>query len=240
VFGHLFKLFKTIFLKLAFTFFILPLGGCNLSFHIQLLITRMQRAAWLLLFVTLFSESSGQYKWKLEKDRDGIKVFVSDVAGSGFKAVKVECTLNGTYEKLISILSNVTRNDEWVYNSKTNIVVSQNTAHDFVYYTETHLPWPVNNRDVVIHLRIQTDNLPHSLTVTGRARQSVLPELPGIVRMKHYVANWKVTMPTSNTIRIEYVMEIDPGGSLPSWLANMFVDKGPYETFKNLAERLKK
>ena len=37
-----------------------------------------------------------------------------------------------------------------------------------------------------------------------------------------------------------YIFEIDPGGSVPAWFVNMFADKGPYETFKQLAETLKK
>jgi hypothetical protein len=36
-----------------------------------------------------------------------------------------------------------------------------------------------------------------------------------------------------------YIFEIDPGGSTPAWLVNMFADKGPYETFKQLGEALK-
>ena len=57
----------------------------------------------------LISECYSQYNWKPEKDKNGIKVFLSDVPGSSFKAVKVECTLTGTYAKLISLLTNVSK-----------------------------------------------------------------------------------------------------------------------------------
>jgi len=56
----------------------------------------------------------------------------------------------------------------------------------------------------------------------------------------HYKANWRVTMPTASTIQINYLLEIDPGGSIPAWIANSFADKGPYGTFSNIAEQLKK
>ena len=36
-----------------------------------------------------------------------------------------------------------------------------------------------------------------------------------------------------------YVFDANPGGSVPAWLANNFADKGPYESFKKLAEMLK-
>ena len=52
-------------------------------------------------------------------------------------------------------------------------------------------------------------------------------------------ANWKVTMPTASTIQINYILEIDPGGTLPAWAANIFAEKGPFATFTKLGERLR-
>jgi hypothetical protein len=46
-------------------------------------------------------------------------------------------------------------------------------------------------------------------------------------------------MPQAGTIYIIYEVEVDPGGSIPGWIANMFVAKGPFETFGNLGKKLK-
>jgi hypothetical protein len=127
-----------------------------------------------------------------------------------------------------------------VYNSKNNYVLKKNTPQDFIYYTETHFPWPMSNRDVIIHLRVHTDSLPKFLTVTGTGESNYIPEILDKVRVPHYAANWRVTMPTPQTIQISYILEADPGGSIPSWLSNTFIDKGPYETFKKLSEMLVK
>ena len=47
-------------------------------------------------------------------------------------------------------------------------------------------------------------------------------------------------LPTTQTIAIVYIAELDPGGSIPGWIANAFIEKSPYETFSNLAGQLKK
>jgi hypothetical protein len=47
-------------------------------------------------------------------------------------------------------------------------------------------------------------------------------------------------MPSSNSISIVYILEADPGGSVPAWMVNMFIDKGPFESFKKLSGLLKK
>jgi hypothetical protein len=42
----------------------------------------------------------------------------------------------------------------------------------------------------------------------------------------------------NNTIKIDYVVQFDPSGSVPAWLTNMFVTKGPMETFEKLQGRV--
>ena|SRR5258706_10069008 len=196
-----------------------------------------------LLFVSfslLMIRCPAQYNWKLEKQENGISVYLSDVASSNFKAVKVECTLTGTYAKLIALLTNVSHFSKWIYNNKSSNVVKQNTPLDFIYYSEIHMPWPLTNRDAIIHLQIKTDSLPRFLIISGNGEPDLFPRMFNRVRVPHYKANWKVTMPTAKTIQISYLLEIDPGGSIPAWIANSFADKGPYGTFNNMAEQLKK
>jgi hypothetical protein len=188
----------------------------------------------------LLNQSSGQYDWKLKKQENGISVYLSDVPGSDFKAVKVDCDLNGTYAKLIAALINVTQFNKWIYNTKSSSIIKQNNPLDFLYYSETKMPSPLSNRDAIIHLKINTDSLPGFLIISGSGEPDSLPKVSGLVRVSHYKANWKVTMPSEKTIRISYILEIDPGGGIPGWIANSFVYKGPYNTFSNLAELLNK
>jgi hypothetical protein len=200
----------------------------------------MYRFSLVLLFSLLLHAGFAQYNWKLEKEKNGISVYLSDMPGSKFKAIKVECTLAGTYAKLINTLSNVSQFQQWIYNNKLSKIIKQHSPHDFIYYSETHLPFPMSNRDAIIHVRIKTDSLPKFLTIAGSGEPDSFPEIPGKERVHHYKANWRVTMPTPQTLRINYVLEIDPGGSIPAWIANSFAEKGPYGTFLNLAELLKK
>ena len=193
----------------------------------------------LFLLTGLFAGTIfGQYNWKLEKDKDGIKVYSSDIPNSAFKAIKVDCTLTGNYTKLIAVLTNVSQFSNWIYHSKTTSLVKKYSANDIIYHTETEMPWPLSNRDAIIHLRINTDSLPKFLSISGSSEPDLVPR-SGKVRVVHYNASWKVTMPTAQTIHINYQLEIDPGGSIPAWVANMFVAKGPLETFSSLAEKLR-
>ena len=182
----------------------------------------------------------GQYDWKLTKSKDGISIYQSTVKHSSYKSIKVECTFEGTYDKLIAVLNNVSGHKDWVYHSKTSHIVKQVNPHEFYYYTEASLPWPMSNRDAVVHLKMNRDSLNRFLKVTSIGVPDYIAEKSGKVRVTKSTVTWNVTMPTTKTISIVYIFEAEPGGSLPAWVANMFADKGPFETFKKLGEILRK
>ena len=193
-----------------------------------------------LVLSSVFAFSvAGQYNWKLTKVKDGISVYQSAVKYSNYKSIKVECTFQGTYDKLITVLNNVSGQKDWVYHNKEAYIVKRVNPHEFYYYTEASLPWPMTNRDAIVHLTINKDSLNRFLHITSVGVPDYMSEKSGKVRVASSSIIWNVTMPTPNTIRIIYIFEADPGGSLPAWVANMFADKGPYETFKKLGEILK-
>ena len=194
---------------------------------------------FLVLCSAFAPAAFAQYNWKLSKEKDGIKVYQSDVQHSNYKSIKVECTFKGSYDKLIAVLNNVSHQKDWVYNNKTSNIIKRISPYEFYYYIETHLPWPMSNRDAVVHLKMNKDSLNRFLKVTAVSVPDYIPEKSGKVRVPKSAVNWYVTMPTSKTISIVYTFEAEPGGSLPAWLANMFADKGPYESFKKLSEILK-
>jgi hypothetical protein len=194
---------------------------------------------FLLVCSAFASTAFAQYNWKLSKEKDGIRVYQSENKSSNYKSIKVECTLAGSYDKLMAVLNDVSHQKDWVYNSKISYIVNRVSPYEFYYYTETSLPWPMTNRDAVVHLKMNKDSLGRFLNVTAVSVPYYIPEKSGKVRVPRSAISWNVTMPTTNTISITYTFEAEPGGSIPAWLANMFADKGPYESFKKLSEKLK-
>ena len=134
------------------------------------------KLATLVLFSLSASAAIGQYNWKLSKDQDGIKVYQSEVKHSKFKNIKVECTLEGTYDKLISVLNDVTNQKTWVYNNVSSSILKRISAHEFYYYSETHLPWPMTNRDAIVHLKMDKDSLNRFLKISAVSVPAYAPE----------------------------------------------------------------
>lgn len=199
----------------------------------------MFRLLRTFIFILLPLFSSGQSAWKLEKNKNGIKVYSSQLPNSDYKAIRAECLMAGNYSGLISTITDVPLFTTWIYHAKICSLMVQNSDLDFIYYSETSLPWPLSDRVAAVHVVINTDSLPKFMTITGSGECWRIPESDDFVPVTHYSAHWNVTMPTANTIFIKYELELNPGGEIPVWIINMFAANGPYETFSNLAEKLK-
>ncbi|MGE5520381.1 MAG: START domain-containing protein [Candidatus Dadabacteria bacterium] len=200
----------------------------------------MMKLSALLLSFAMVLTAFSQYDWKLTRDQDGIKVYQSDVPNSHYNNIRVECTVPGTYDKLIGVLTNLGRYKDWVYQNKLGYILKKVSPTEYYIYTETFVPWPLNNRDVVSFMRIDRDKQDRYLKVTQVSVPNYIPPKPGKVRVPKSNVTYNVTKISSSSIHISYTLELEPGGEVPGWLVNNFADKGPFETFRKLREIMKK
>ncbi len=190
----------------------------------------------LLFFISLlfYSFAGAQTSWELAKEKNGIKVFTRKENNSKFKSIRVEATLNGTLDKLLKVLMDAGSNKEWVYNTNTSYIMKRLGTYETISYTETNVPWPGSNRDVPLHMHLIPDNKLNTLKVIAKGVPDAIPHKKGIVRIPYFNSWWDVKYDGRNKLTIVYFLEMDPGGSVPAWLVNMFIAKGPYETFTGL------
>ena len=195
---------------------------------------------FLLLFGSLMViPVMAQKEWTLVSNESWISIYKSEMSASNYKRIKVECTLDGTIDKLVRILNDVSNHKNWIYNTKNAYLVKKISASEYYYYTETTLPWPMQNRDAVVHIKFQRDNANHALNIAAFGEPDYLPIVSGKVRVPRSANTWQVTVPEPNKLHIVYIFEAEPGGHIPPWLVNTFVNKGPYESFRKLALLLK-
>lgn len=180
--------------------------------------------------------TSAQTNWVLKKEKEGIQVFVTNQENSKFKAIRVLCSLPGTMEQLISVLQLVQIQPQWVVSTKNAYSIKQVSVDKFLYYAEVDLPWPINNRDMVIDLSFVQDPKTKILSIYANTIDHILPEIEGKQRVPYSAAKWLVKSEGNHKISIDYTIKIDPGGGIPAWMVNLFIAKAPYESFKNLTK----
>ena len=195
----------------------------------------------VLVFISMFFFTfvSAQTSWELAKEKNGIKVYTRKETNSKFKSIRVEATLNGTLDKLLKVLMDASSNKEWVYNTNTSYIIKRLGIYETISYTETNVPWPGSNRDIPLHMHLILDHKLITLKVVAKGVPDAIPRKKGIVRIPYFNSWWDVKYDGRNKLTIVYFLEMDPGGSVPAWLVNMFITKGPYETFSGLVKVMK-
>jgi START domain-containing protein len=189
----------------------------------------------LLLFG--LSTVMAQGKWELKKNENGIEVFTRKAAKGNIKELRVICELDATKVQLINTLEDISDYNSWVYSNKKSTVLKTITPQNIIYYTESHLPWPIKDRDLVIELNITPT--PDVLNIVAKSLPAYLPQNNNYIRVPYSLAQWKVTQAPDNKLKVDYTFSVDPGGNIPSWLVNATLTIGPYNSFLKLKEILK-
>lgn len=190
----------------------------------------------IALIIPLYGHS--QTHCELKKNKDNIKVFTCENSRSPFNIIKAEFEVNATLNQYKAIVLDVDRYNEWHYNEINQRVIKKISSTEFIYYSEILAPFPVNNRDLILHLKLEQDTITNILTVSVNSIAHYLPQVKKCVRVPKSNSKLTITPIAKSKLKIEYFIEIDPGGLIPAWIANSFSTLAPYETFKKLIEQL--
>jgi hypothetical protein len=192
---------------------------------------------WLLNGTIAGAQVPAGLHWQLVKEGKGISVY-SAPAPSGLKYVKVSASMTGTLETVNAVFRDISRQPNWVYATRRVHLVQRIDNQHLVYYNETGLPWPVSNREVFIRMILNEDPALHTLIIDQEAVPSTQPVPKGLVRVARLTGKWLFRDEGKGRLHADYTLFVDPGGSLPAWVVNLFVVKGPYETFVKLRDQL--
>lgn len=184
--------------------------------------------------------AQGHEDWVLKENNDGVKIFTRDVENSKIKAIKVECELDVTLSQLVAALMDIKNSEEWLYHTADNYIVKQVSPSELYYYSLVEMPWPVSDRDFIAHLVVSQDPVTKVVTIDAPCIADMVPVKPGIVRIANSRGKWVLSPMNKARVKIVYTLHADPGGSLPAWLINMFVTKGPSQSFRKLKVHLQK
>ncbi|HVM87513.1 MAG TPA: START domain-containing protein [Puia sp.] len=193
----------------------------------------------LFLFALLPGKALlAQSAWELKKDKDSIRIYTRSTEGSKFNELKVVFNLRGNFEQLRSVIRDVTHYKEWVYASKATTIVERKSEDEIVYYAEVAAPWPLSNRDYYSNTRIWIDSAKKQMHISAGNLANKYKENEHLVRVPFLKAEWTISMLTTSLMQVEYILDWNPGGSIPAWIANMFSTTAPYQSFSQLQKKM--
>jgi hypothetical protein len=171
--------------------------------------------------------------WQLKKEEGGIKVYTKQIEGASLDAFKGVGKVEASMQQIMEVLRDGGNYEEW-YPNCSEAVQKENTPARQVNYSVTDAPFPVSDRDS--YVEVTFDTLENGMRVNLRALPNYGPEVEDRVRIHLTNGFWYLEKLDDNSTMVTYQMQADPGGSIPSWLANATAVDMPLETLENLRE----
>ena len=177
---------------------------------------------------------SGEPDWKLEKDSDGIKVYLAKAENSSIKQFKVEAFIEATPKEIVDAVVDIENNHKWFVSVEKGKLVERISPNEFIFSQVIEVPFPFQDRQVVQNTKVT--NLENGvLRIDLNSVSDALEVDNDYVRMTLATGYWVLT-PTSEGTDLEYSFLADPAGNIPAWLANQFIVDNPLKTIKGLRE----
>lgn len=192
----------------------------------------LHRIAAVCGLTVLMASAAQADDWQVAKDEAGIKVSLSEVSGSQYKAYRGVTTIKASVAKLRGLQEDVAGACAWIHECKTQKLLKLEGLKSWTY-TQFNTPWPVTPRDSVLMVTTEV-GADGSLTRKLEGQPTYIPEEKGFVRVAQVEGFWKFVPKGENQTEVTYQVHTEPGGSVPSWVANKFVVDAPFDTLKAL------
>lgn len=157
-------------------------------------------------------------EWTLYKEEDRIALYTSEVEGSPFLAVKVTANIQAPMEKVLEVLGDGNGCSEWRAMCKSSEIVKEVSDQEHYIYMVLDLPWPISDRDLVMHSVAETNAEVKSVTVNLSTASDIHPA-QDYVRAESN-GHYTVTAIADELVEFVWIMHTDLKGKLSPGMIN--------------------
>lgn len=200
----------------------------------------MKKLVLPILLLTLFGfvPQKKEEPWRLRKFENGISVYSREAEGSNFLELKCVFSIKTSLSSIVALLDDFESYPEWVYRCEKSSTLKKTSDQDLIHYQSVAPPWPVDKRDLIVQVKLTQDPITKVVQQRSICIPDYVPRVPGHVRVVNLRALWTLTPLKDGFVNVEYLLMLDPAGSIPAWVVNLGVVDGPYQTELNMKEWL--
>lgn len=188
----------------------------------------MRVGIWLLWLLCMPAWAQG---WHLQAGEAGILLWSRAHPPGAFLALRLEMNVAAPPSALLAVLRDTARHQEWLPQSLEVRVLAKPAPDEDLVYTRLSAPWPVQERELITHSRLQ--RLPNcALMLTVWAAPDALPPYPGRVRIRASEGRWEAVPQLNGTTLIRLETYTNPGDNLPAWLINPIAAQAALDSFR--------
>ena len=180
-----------------------------------------------------------QSDWEEQRNEAGITIFTRDLEDFAFKEFKAVAILDCQPEEILNLVRDFENAPQWNYKTiRAEVLKKVSPAEYFIYY-EIEMPWPLDNRDLIAHLRLTQNKFTKEARIIVESIHDYLPEKEGLVRIKDGQGSYKLNPTPNGKTEVIYRFFSDPSG-IPPWIVNLFITDSPFVTLNKMRTEVKK
>lgn len=191
-----------------------------------------------LLIINSFAQQKEE-KWIFFKESNDISVYSRPNEKSTIKELKLTTTVNSSVQTVESVITNVDMLQTWGYGCMESKLLKWVGTKELYYYYVADIPWPISDRDVVIHMIISHDSISGITKINAMNYNGIIPEIEDRTRVQYVRAHWQLTPLKKDLMKLDFTISSDLGANFPDWLLNYAMSYSPIKSMIALKEIVK-
>jgi hypothetical protein len=193
---------------------------------------------FLITALTTNALAQEETAWKKVGDSDGIMAYMRLKEGSSIYHCKATGMVNASMASIEAVLRDVPAMKEYAFNCSEACLVDlpgMEKSKDILYaYVKMNMPWPVQDRDSVAQIKFTVDPQTGTLYARGEGFKTDYRLSQDVIRTPINILKYTVVPKGTDKSEMTVEMFVDPGGSLPVSVINLFARFGPIMSFKSI------
>lgn len=204
-----------------------------------------------LLATLLFSGTQSAFadattaEWELIADRDGIIVHKKLDKDTGIAAFRGNTVIEESDPyAFVALMNDFNNYPRWLHFVSHAKELEQVTPLERYLRFQTLLPWPLKNREALLKAEV-TQYLPEGeegydfVEISLSNAPDYLPPNSDYIRFPYIEGVFSFKWLSANEVSVTYELQLDPGGYIRPWLANILLRDAPYFTLERLRRLIK-
>jgi hypothetical protein len=174
--------------------------------------------------------------WRSIKKSDGIEVWQRASSSTGGFSFRGEGVVNGSVLRVAAIVTDASRYTEWAKNCVGSFDIERIApGHTISYRRFTSGAPMVSDRDMVLDTQMSLDTNSKSFMLAFKKDHDSRKAPPsGVVRVSGIEGFYQLKQLDAEHTYVTYQVKMDPGGSIPGWVANQVSRDTPLATLVGL------
>lgn len=176
--------------------------------------------------------------WRTLYREEGIVVSTREEPGVDLPGMRGEARLSVGVRQLLAVILDQRRSTEWAQGAdETRVLRASSDGSQFIY-ARSRQPWPVRDRDLIMLRKVEVLEPAKAYRVQLVCVPDELPALEDVVRVRRCETSFTLRALDATHTHIDYRVQADPGGKIPSWIVRRASRSIPLDTLRALAKQV--